>query len=83
MERHRLSVTRIAPDILIRRDIITLLCKSQTGHTGGPLSCSDFGTAMFFHEMSLDPSGKFVAFFRCESHRQMFDHPRVGIHRGE
>jgi len=39
----------------IRRDIITLLCKSQTGHSGGPLSCADFGTALFFHEMNLDP----------------------------
>ncbi len=39
----------------IRRDIVTLLTQSQTGHTGGPLSCADFGTAMFFHEMCLDP----------------------------
>jgi transketolase len=39
----------------IRRDIITLLSKSQTGHSGGPLSCADFGTALFFHELSVDP----------------------------
>jgi transketolase len=39
----------------VRRDIITLLCKSQTGHSGGPLSCSDFGTALFFHELNVDP----------------------------
>ena len=39
----------------IRRDIITMLTKSQTGHSGGPLSCADFGTAMFFNEMNLDP----------------------------
>ena len=39
----------------IRRDIITLLCKSQTGHSGGPLSCADFGTALFFHELNVDP----------------------------
>ena len=39
----------------IRRDIITLLCKSQTGHSGGPLSCADFGAALFFHEMNIDP----------------------------
>ena len=39
----------------IRRDIVTLLGKSQTGHSGGPLSCADFGTAMFFNEMNLDP----------------------------
>ncbi len=39
----------------IRRDIITMLCKSQTGHSGGPLSCSDFGAALFFHELNIDP----------------------------
>ena len=40
----------------IRRDIITLLCKSQTGHSGGPLSTTDFGTALFFHELNVDPA---------------------------
>ena len=40
----------------VRRDIVTLLCKSQTGHTGGPLSCSDFGTVLFFHELNIDPA---------------------------
>jgi len=41
--------------LVIRRDIITLLQKSQTGHSGGPLSSTDFGTALFFNEMSIDP----------------------------
>jgi len=40
----------------IRRDIITLLSKAQSGHSGGPLSCADFATALFFNEMNLDPS---------------------------
>ena len=40
----------------VRRDIITLLAKSQTGHSGGPLSSTDFGTALFFHELNVDPS---------------------------
>ena len=39
----------------VRRDIITLLSKSQTGHSGGPLSCADFGTALFFNELNIDP----------------------------
>jgi transketolase len=39
----------------IRRDIITLLSKAQTGHSGGPLSSADFGTALFFHELNIDP----------------------------
>ena len=40
----------------VRRDIITLLCKSQTGHSGGPLSTADFGTALFFNELNVDPA---------------------------
>lgn len=39
----------------VRRDILTLLMDSGSGHTGGPLSIADFGTVLFFHEMSLDP----------------------------
>ncbi len=39
----------------VRRDIITMLSKSQTGHSGGPLSCADFGTALFFNELNIDP----------------------------
>lgn len=39
----------------VRRDIITLLAKAQTGHSGGPLSCADFGAALFFHELNIDP----------------------------
>ena len=39
----------------VRRDIITMLIQSQSGHSGGPLSAADFGTALFFHELSVDP----------------------------
>jgi len=39
----------------IRRDLITLLIQAQSGHTGGSLSVADFGTALFFHELNLDP----------------------------
>ena len=42
--------------LTIRRDIITTLARSQSGHTGGPLSIADFGTALFFHELRLDPA---------------------------
>ena len=40
----------------VRRDILTLLVQSQSGHTGGPLSAADFGTALFFHELNVDPA---------------------------
>jgi hypothetical protein len=39
----------------IRRDIVTLLTEAQSGHTGGPLGIADFGTALFIHELTLDP----------------------------
>ncbi len=39
----------------IRRDIITMLVDSGSGHSGGPLSCADFGAVLFFHEMNVDP----------------------------
>jgi transketolase len=40
----------------VRRDIITMLATAQSGHSGGPLSATDFGTALFFHELELEPS---------------------------
>jgi transketolase len=44
--------------LFVRRDIIALLARSQSGHSGGPLSSADFGTVLFFHEMNLDPEGR-------------------------
>jgi len=41
--------------LFVRRDIVALLARSQSGHSGGPLSCADFGTVLFFHEMDLNP----------------------------
>ena len=41
--------------LFVRRDIIAMLARSQSGHSGGPLSSADFATALFFHEMSLNP----------------------------
>jgi len=39
----------------IRRNIITMLVPAKSGHTGGPLSFADVGTALFFHELTYDP----------------------------
>ena len=41
--------------LFVRRDIIALLARSQSGHSGGPLSSTDFGTVLFFHELSVNP----------------------------
>jgi transketolase len=45
-----------AMSLRIRRNIVTTLIDAASGHSGGPLSCADFGAALFFHEMSLDPA---------------------------
>ena len=39
-----------------RRLILTMLEKAQSGHPGGSLSAIDLITALFFHEMQMDPS---------------------------
>jgi transketolase len=41
--------------LFVRRDIIAMLARAQSGHSGGPLSSADFGTVLFFHEMNLNP----------------------------
>src|SRR5881392_4068102 len=44
-----------AMSLILRRDVITLLMDSGSGHSGGPLSCADFGAVLFFHELGVDP----------------------------
>ncbi len=40
----------------VRRDIITMLVEARSGHTGGPLSCTDFATALYFRILNHRPS---------------------------
>lgn len=46
---------------IVRRDIMTLLAESGSGHSGGPLSIADFGTALYFHELNVDPKEEYWA----------------------
>jgi transketolase len=39
----------------VRRDIITMLVEAKSGHTGGPLSCTDFATTLYFNVLNHDP----------------------------
>ena len=39
----------------IRRDIVTMLVEAKSGHTGGPLSCTDFAAALYFNVLNHDP----------------------------
>ena len=56
MPRLQLSLDELRERALfVRRDIIALLARAQSGHSGGPLSSADFGTALFFHEMDVNP----------------------------
>lgn len=39
----------------IRQDIVSMLGNSKSGHPGGSLSAADIVTALYFHEMNIDP----------------------------
>ncbi|HEY59970.1 MAG TPA: transketolase [Anaerolineae bacterium] len=39
----------------IRRDILTMIYKAQSGHPGGSLSATDIVTALYFHVLRVDP----------------------------
>ncbi len=39
----------------IRRDIVTMLVEARSGHTGGPLSVTDFATALYFKVANHNP----------------------------
>ncbi|MGL4991945.1 MAG: transketolase [Sarcina sp.] len=40
---------------VIRKDIVTMLTESASGHPGGSLSAADIVTTLYFHEMNIDP----------------------------
>ncbi len=40
----------------VRRDIVRMVHCCQSGHPGGSLGCADFLVALYFNEMSHDPS---------------------------
>ncbi len=44
-----------AKTVEVRRDIITMLVEAKSGHTGGPLSCTDFATALYFRFLNHNP----------------------------
>ena len=41
---------------LIRKDIVSMLTESASGHPGGSLSAADIVTTLFFKEMNIDTS---------------------------
>ncbi|NBT58649.1 transketolase [bacterium] len=52
----RLSAAELAAiSLKCRRLILNMLEKAQSGHPGGSLSAIDLITALFFHEMQMDP----------------------------
>jgi len=52
----RLSIHELEPVAKeCRREILKMLEKAQSGHPGGSLSAIDLITALFFHEIQMDP----------------------------
>ena len=41
---------------VIRKDIVSMICKSKSGHPGGSLSAVEILTALYFDEMNIDPT---------------------------
>ena len=41
--------------IELKKKVISMIHKAQSGHPGGSLSAADFVTALYFREMNLDP----------------------------
>ena len=41
---------------VIRKDIVSMICKSKSGHPGGSLSAVDILTALYFDQMNIDPT---------------------------
>lgn len=40
----------------LKKQVITMIYKAQSGHPGGSLSAADFVTALYFREMNLEPA---------------------------
>src|SRR6187455_1366296 len=49
-----LKLQRIASQV--RRDIVRMVHRCQSGHPGGSLGCTDFLVALYFHVMKHDPA---------------------------
>jgi transketolase len=54
LERNIKSLEQVTNTI--RRDIVTMLTESASGHPGGSLSAVEILTALYFSEMKVDPS---------------------------
>lgn len=40
----------------LRKDIVTMICKAESGHPGGSLSVIDILVALYYGEMNIDPT---------------------------
>ena len=45
----------------MRKDIVTMICKSKSGHPGGSLSAADIVSTLYFNEMNIDPKNPKMA----------------------
>lgn len=50
------NITELKKQCLeLKKKVITMIYKAQSGHPGGSLSAADFTTACYFYEMNVDP----------------------------
>ncbi|MCD8007854.1 MAG: transketolase, partial [Clostridiales bacterium] len=43
----------------LKKNVISMIYKAQSGHPGGSLSVAEFMTACYFHEMNVDPQNPY------------------------
>ena len=56
MEQQVLSIEELKEKAIeMRKMILTMIYKAQSGHPGGSLSATDIMTALYFHAMNVDP----------------------------
>ncbi len=53
MKKNIDELKKIANDI--RKNVVTMVYKAQSGHPGGSLSCADMIAALYFYKLNVDP----------------------------
>lgn len=72
MVNEKLTISELkAKATQIRKDILTIIYNSKTGHTGGALSSTDIMTALYYNILNVDPS-----------HPEMIDRDRFILSKG-
>ena len=55
MDKKELTLQLEAKAKELRKNLLTMIHKANSGHPGGSLSAADIMTVLYFHELNLDP----------------------------